>query len=215
MTNAQQILTPTTDQTPAVVKVDNRRLSGSAWCREFPGSTGFDSNMTEPFSGNAQAFIAALNTAGATVSVASTYRPPNRAFLMHWSWKIVNEAADPQTIPARDGVNIRWDHVDEAGAYSSDKSTKAAKAMVDGYAIHKLKVAPSLSSRHTEGNAVDMSISWTGNLVIKQKDGKDITISTEPRSGMNTDLHKVGASYGVTKYHGGDKDKPHWSNDGR
>lgn len=215
MTTAQQILTPTTDQVPVVVDVDNRRLSGAAWCSEFRGSTGFDSNMAEPFSADAKAFIAALVAAGATVSVASTYRPPNRAFLMHWSWKIVNEAADPRTIPTRDGVSIKWDHVDEAGVYSSEKSINAAKAMVTGYAIQNLKVAPSLSSRHTEGNAVDMSISWSGSLVVTQKDGKDITIATEPRSGMNTDLHKVGAGYGVTKYHGGDKDKPHWSNDGR
>ena len=134
---------------------------------------------------------------------------------MHWSWKIVNDNADAQSIPARDGVNIKWDHVDDAGVYSSEKSIAGAKAMVNGYAIHRLKVAPSLTSRHTEGNAVDMSITWSGNLVIKSKDGTEVTITTEPRTGMNSDLHKVGATYGVTKFHGGDKDKPHWSSDGR
>lgn len=215
MTHAQRMLTPTADRTPAVVEIDNRRPSGASWCRDFPGSTLFDSNMAEPFSSNAQAFIAALRAAGAVVSVASTYRPPERAFLMHWSWKIVNANADPQAIPARQGVNIRWDHRDDTGVYSSEKSIAAAKAMVNGYAIHRLKVAPALSSRHTEGNAVDMTIHWSDNLVIKRKDATEVTIATEPRTGMNTTLHEVGATYGVTKYHGGDKDKPHWSNDGR
>lgn len=32
---------------------------------------------------------------------------------------------------------------------------------------------------------------------------------------MNTALHLVGRSYGVIKYHGGARDKPHWSSDGR
>lgn len=28
---------------------------------------------------------------------------------------------------------------------------------------------------------------------------------------MNSDLHEIGRSYGVIKFHGGTKDKPHWS----
>lgn len=32
---------------------------------------------------------------------------------------------------------------------------------------------------------------------------------------MNLELHAVGKTYGVIKFLGGDKDKPHWSTDGK
>jgi hypothetical protein len=32
---------------------------------------------------------------------------------------------------------------------------------------------------------------------------------------MNAQLHEVGKSFDVIKYHGGANDKPHWSTDGR
>ncbi len=78
-----------------------------------------------------------------------------------------------------------------------------------------LNVAPSLKSRHTEGNAIDMNISWMGDLKIKNKKGEDVLIKTFPKDGMNTELHTVGKSFGIIKYHGGSKDRPHWSTDGR
>ncbi|MDB6141995.1 MAG: peptidoglycan-binding protein [Pseudomonas sp.] len=87
--------------------------------------------------------------------------------------------------------------------------------MVNGYGMKNLKVAPSLTSRHIEGHAIDMSISWSGSLSILDSAGAMVTIATEPKTGMNTQLHAVGASYGVIKFRGGEKDKPHWSTDGR
>lgn len=42
-----------------------------------------------------------------------------------------------------------------------------------------------------------------------------VRATTEPRSGMNEDLHAVGAGYGVIKFWKGDADKLHWSTDGR
>ncbi|WP_235801336.1 hypothetical protein [Yersinia pekkanenii] len=76
-------------------------------------------------------------------------------------------------------------------------------------------MAPSLKSRHTEGNAIDMNILWMGDLKIKNKSGEEVLIKSFPKDGMNIALHMVGKSFGVTKYHCGSKDKPHWSTDGR
>ncbi|MCY1555605.1 hypothetical protein D9M68_922820 [compost metagenome] len=102
------------------------------------------------------------------------------------------------------GVDIEWDHGDEA------TSQKAAKAMVAGYNIVK---EPSLTSRHSQKKAIDMTISWTGDLTIKNKDGTEVAISTEPLNGENDDLIAVGKTYSVIKatFSG---DPPHWSTDG-
>lgn len=85
--------------------------------------------------------------------------------------------------------------------------------MVNGDGIQRLRVAPSTTSRHIEGNAIDMSISWADTLTIANAAGNNVVISSEPRTGMNAELHRVGASYGVIEFHGGDRDRPRWSND--
>ncbi len=210
----QRNLTPVADRAPAVVAVPVRQLSGSAWCAQFPTSTATD-DLVSPFRENVVSFLAALRAAGATVSIAATLRPSNRAYLMHWSWKIVKADADPELIPIRDGVNIKWDHTNSDGTYNSQASVAAAQAMVNTYGIQNLRVAPSLTSRHIDGNAIDMSISWSNTLTINDASGNTVQITTEPRTGMNASLHTVGASYSVTKFSGGAADKPHWSNDGR
>lgn len=60
-----------------------------------------------------------------------------------------------------------------------------------------------------------MTVSWLGTLVVEMADGTRVAIDSLPRSGMNTRLHRVGASYGVIKFLGGERDPPHWSIDGR
>ena len=62
--------------------------------------------------------------------------------------------------------------------------------------------------------AIDMTISWAGDLKVKNNDGTEKIITTEPRTGMNVQLKAVGLTYGVTKFVGGDGDKPHWSTTG-
>ena len=57
-----------------------------------------------------------------------------------------------------------------------------------------------------------MTITWTGELKIKDANAKEVVIKSSPRSGQNKELHAVGASYGVKKYV---KDPPHWSIDGK
>lgn len=190
------------------------QLSGPAWTNRYRGSSSA-SDLRFPFRSYVEAFISALRAAGARVTIAATLRPPQRAYLMHWSWRIANMKADPQSIPPMLGVDIRWDHLDAHGRYSNMASIAAAKAMVAGFQMQRLGVAPSLTSRHTLGFGIDMAVSWNGTLKIDDATGHTIEIASLPRSGLNKALERVAASYGVIKYNGTGVDQPHWSDNGR
>ncbi|HEX8475140.1 MAG TPA: hypothetical protein VF666_14010 [Pyrinomonadaceae bacterium] len=176
-------------------------LSGAHWVARFPGSRSiFDTKP--PFLDKVSKFHAALLAAGAAVRISATFRPPERAHLMHFSLKISKGQIDPRSVPAMAGVNIQWWHGDLA------RSKSAAAAMVSGYGI---AFPPALRSRHTEGLAIDMTITWSGTLNIKDATGAVKAVGS-PRNGKdNTTLHRVGATYGVIKLV---TDAPHWSNDG-
>jgi hypothetical protein len=204
MTTAQ--LTPVADQTPAIADIHDE-LSGAQWVGRFPGTKEI-SDLEPGFRAAVTKFIAALDQAGATNTPTSTYRPPKRCYLMHWSWRIVYEHVDPHTIPAMDGVNIEWVHP------TPEESLQAAKDMVAGYRIGKLDVAPALGSLHTARQAIDLPISWSETLSIIDADGNTVEITTTPRNEMNAELHRVAASYGVIKFKLGYKDRPHWSTTG-
>ena len=149
-----------------------------------------------------QRFYNALRNAGANVSISNTLRPPQRAFLMHYAYRISKEGLDPRRVPAKSGVNIEWWHG------STSKSVSAARAMVSAYGI---VYRPSLTSNHIRGQAIDMSITWSGTLRIKKANGTTVSIGS-PRSGAsNRTLWDVGASYGVYKLA---SDAPHWSHNG-
>jgi hypothetical protein len=213
MATTKQNLTPVANQTPVVVEVDARELSGSEWVSRFPGSRS-SSDLIDPFRGRLEAFIGAMRAGGAQVSIEATFRPYERAYLMHWAWCIVRRGADPSAVPAMKGVNIRWDHTDADDKYSKELSVAAAEKMLSGYRMQKLRVAPALESQHTARLAVDMGIQWKGNLVIVDAYGETVEICTEPRTGMNTELHVVGESYGIIKFNRKGDDFPHWSSTG-
>ena len=149
--------------------------AGAWWCAQFPTSKRV-SDLAGSFRLGVMAFIQELNDVHrCEVEIAATWRPSERAWLMHWAWKIAHSEA-PIVPPYRADIPIEWT---EAGAL----------AMCVKYG---LKYEPSLTSRHIEGRAIDMSIhGWTGTLA---------------------DLYKLGAHYGVIKLV---KDPPHWSDDGR
>jgi hypothetical protein len=113
-----------------------------------------------------------------------------------------------------DGVDIAWAHSDASGKYSREASVAAASAMVLGFGIQSLGVAPALQSRHTLGYGIDMSILWFGTLTIAEADGNLVKIASSPRTGMNSQLRQVGAAYGVIKYNRAGRDEPHWSDNG-
>jgi len=187
--------------------------SGAEWVLRFPGSSSLR-DLRTPFRDKVEAFVDALRAAGATVSISATYRPPKRAYLMHWSWLIVKRDLDPATIPVMDGVGINWMHDGPDKKYSRAASVAAARLMVNGMNMQTLGVAPALQSRHTLGYGIDMNIRWAGTLVIPDAGDNIVRIETFPRTGMNKQLHQVGATYGVIKYNRAGRDEPHWSDNG-
>jgi hypothetical protein len=182
--------------------------SGSAWAAQFATSTQ-TTDLVQPFRDDVDDFIDALRAGNATVNIAATLRPPERAHLMHYSYRISQDGLDPETVPEYQGVNICWTHRDANGTVDVPASTAAARAMVNAYGI---QFPPALQSRHTQGRAIDMSVTWTGDLDIQAAGGATQTITTTPRTGAgNVALHGVGAGYGVLKLVA---DPPHWSDDG-
>jgi hypothetical protein len=207
MATAENRLTPVADRMPATVSIPDNELSGAQWISRFPASTKID-DLSDPFKSKFKNFHAALISAGASVRIATTFRPKERAYLMHWCYEIAKKNHKPQKIPSMDGVLIEWDHGDDA------QSISAASAMLIGFGMQELRIAPALHSMHEKGEAVDMQVTWAGDLDIEQKDGTKKKITTLPRDRMNSDLHEVGQSYGVLKFYLGAKDKPHWSSNG-
>lgn len=183
--------------------------SGVAWVSRFSDSGNID-DLASPFRGYVSNFINALNGASANVSVSSTRRPKQRAYLMRTAWDIAKNQANPASVPGLNGVDICWLHRDSSGNPDLTASRAAAQAMVTAYNIAFPPAYPT--SRHILGLAVDMSITWAGDLVLPSGQGNVVTITSTPRTGAgNTSLHSVGASYGVKKLV---TDPPHWSDDG-
>ena len=89
-------------------------------------------------------------------AVESTYR----------AGMIAHRKILPQNVPSYPGVYIEWNHG------TNDKSISSAKRMVNAFGIQGLHVSPALKSRHTEGHAIDMNISWTGVLKLSTPVGK-------------------------------------------
>jgi hypothetical protein len=101
------------------------------------------------------------------------------------------------------GVNIDWAH---GGSILAARD--AARRMMADYEI---QFPAALESRHTQRRAVDMTISWSGTLNVRDFDGQMHGIASGPRDGSNPELIKVGATFGVMKLV---SDPPHWSDDG-
>ncbi len=181
-------------------------LSGATWWHanqaQFPNSAAIG-DLVPAFRDAVTDFVEALKAAGATVKVSATRRNRTRAQLMHYSWRIAHGSIAPKDVPAIPGCAIRWDHGDLA------RSKKGAQEMVDLFGI---AFQPSLTSRHIEGRAIDMTIGWNGTIAVRDKAGREKAVGA-PRSGdANKDLHAIGATYGVRKLV---SDPPHWSDDGR
>jgi hypothetical protein len=201
----------------------NPNLSGAHWYNQFPSSQSI-SDLHSPFRENAQDFVNALEEAGATVFIDTTLRPLNRALLMRYSWQIVRGQLDPQNVPVIPNVDIIWAHKDANDSYSQESSVQAARDMVIAYNIQNLDVAPSITSNHFSGLAIDMNIKWLnwGDKPIYVKNNLNELVEVKRPRGDNTfiaDLNptviEIGKTYGVIKYHTPEKDRPHWSYNGR
>jgi len=151
-------------------------------------------DLAMPFRQNVEDFISALNTAGAQVTVTATRRNADRAYLFHWAWLISQGQGAAANAPGSPNVDIEWDHGDAA------LSRAGAQEMVDGFglAVPPQSVnAPSLTSNHIAGRAVDMVITWQGTIQVAQRDGNMVAVTYMQNPNANTELHQVGASYGV------------------
>lgn len=191
-------------------------VSGKDWVKKFPTSRSID-DLSPGFRDKVQSFVDALKAAKATTSINATRRPRQRAYMMHFSWLIAkNKIAPADATPFKpndgeDGVDIQWVHKKPDGKTDLAASRAAAKEMVDGFEIGGGSVPPSLNSNHIRGTAIDMSVSWSGTLSIKNKSGKPVDIKSSPRSSVNPDLIAVGKTYGVIHFSPPAKDPPHWS----
>lgn len=192
-------------------------LSGVSWVNNFPGSTSTTTlSSTTGFRQHTDNFIAALRNAGVSIDIQATYRSPQRAYLMHYSWDIAKGSIDPRNVPKGTGINICWAHKNANGTVNLAESRSAAQAMVTAY---KIISRPALDSNHIPGNAIDMALSWTGTLNIRNAAGQMVSIATTPKTHMNPQLWQVSATYRVIKFGtfpGGNPpgDKIHWSIDG-
>jgi hypothetical protein len=187
-----------TSRRPTSRSLNTAIPSGRGWAARFPVST-TTRDLTVPFRTNVDRFLAALRQAGATIIISSTFRTPERGYLMHWCWRIVNQNVNPTDVPSMAGVNINWVHEGRTPQEARQRGVAAANEMVIAFNIQRLGVAPALRSRHMLGFGIDMNIQWSGTLSIADADGNVVVIESIPRTGLNQQLHRVGATYGVIK----------------
>lgn len=181
--------------------------SGPAWCTRFPTSRSLE-DLDASWRPSVKRFFRALSAAGASINVAATLRPWQRAWLMHYACLVAGYRGphnafiqlDPMSVPARAELDIDWTHGGDRGAAIS-----AAVAMRNAFAI---VFPPALDSLHTKGLAVDIDIQWAGPLSIARADGSISAINSQPANGLNPELWLVGKTYGVVKL---PSDAPHWS----
>lgn len=194
----------------------NRRVLSGAywvnWVRTYAPTSAEIKDLDMNFRDKVIAFKKAMEAAHPSVriDVSHTYRSDQAAYLWHWAWKIANRKiqpkdAKPYDLPGRPVPEIEWDHE------NSIASVRGAEDMVRGFKLTKRsRFAPSLTTRHRDGFAIDMTITWSGTIHVKKKDGTLVPVTYGPVN-ANTKLHEVGASYGVKKLL---DDDPHWSEDG-
>lgn len=196
-------------------------LSGPAWAGRFPTSKKV-SDLSGTFRRDVTSFMAAMARAKIKVVPIATLRPPQRAYLMHYSWLITKGQLSADKVPAfvpKSGqapVGICWEHTTAAGGLDAAASVAAAKSLLVALGVDpKLKVAPALNSLHSQGLAIDMATTWTARtVVILNHSGHPVKITTGPRNGLNATLIKVGRTYGVIHYLTAAFDPNHWSSTG-
>jgi hypothetical protein len=188
-----------------------KTVSGANWVNwantHAKNSTSVE-DLDPSFRANVTSFIKALEDAGAEVDISTTRRSAKRAYLMHWAWLIALGKSKASEADSMIGVDIEWDHKDET------KTENGAQQMVNGFGLAvppASTVAPSLTSNHITGKAIDMTITWSGKIKIKNKQGIETEVEFMENVNKNTSLHAIGASYLVKKL---TIDRPHWSFDG-
>ena len=183
-------------------------LTGPEWAEQHPSSKEL-SDLDASFALRVRKYLDALRRAGATVEILATKRPRERTYMMYWAWRIAKQAFDPRRVPVMPRLDINWWHGE------ASRSVTAAQEMVEAFGINGLREPPALTSHHNEGKAIDLRISWAGDLKIRDGRGLERIITSVPRDETNMELKAVGSSYGIFHAIDVDKEKVHWSVDGR
>lgn len=198
-------------------KPERELLSGEQWVKKFPASDKL-TDLESAFGQSVTKFVNAIEKGGASIEILSTQWPPERAYMMHFAWLIAHEEIHPQQVPPIDEVDfdtnvstaldIVWWHG------NLEDSLKAVEEMLEAFGIAELEEPPVLASRHVSGEAVDMRISWGGNLTLMGPGEEEITIESGPNDETNEELIGIAAMFGVIHYEDPEEDAVHWSVDG-
>jgi hypothetical protein len=218
----------TTETANKIIRIND--LSGKSW-PQIADKNGWKNStnikdLDPSFKGKVQKFTEALKNAGIVFAVESTFRPEERAYLMHYAWQIAHGREHANAIPIKENVFIEWKHLDAAGNFSESDSIHAAMEMVAAFHIDtKNKNAPAEKSMHTVRAAIDMEITkWSGKKTIKDASGISVEIDSAKNQvdnkgnlnvNLNKDLIKVGNSFGLLKLTNPQDDPNHWSFNGR
>ena len=206
-----------------IVKGSTPEKSGVSWVAKFPHST--DLGMLEAeFGKDLKAFIAALEEGGVQVNISTTYRPPQRSYLMYWCKQICDGKISPEKVkpfvPEVQGdapVDIDWAHLGNDGKPDLEAAKKAAEKMRAEFGIGARPVGKPYKSNHNfqRAQAVDMRLipHWGIGKTVKDKTGSSVEIKNQK------DLFSVGVSYDITHWDlrpnkNAIKDDVHWSRKG-
>jgi hypothetical protein len=183
------------------------------WVKRYAPTSARVEDLDSGFRTKVMEFRDALRTAKANVDVTHTRRTQQAAYLWHWAWKIAERRCAPRDAKPYSKSppvpNIQWDHGNLA------KSIKGAQEMVNGFKLNVPKKStrpPAEDSRHVLGLAIDMTITWTGTIKVRKKDGSVVNVKSGGSIDNNKELIEVGKSYGVIKL---SSDDVHWSDNGK
>lgn len=176
--------------------------SGPAWVARYRGSDEF-AMLVQELQDRLFLFFEALHSAGieeSAITLISTYRPRERAYLMASSYQIAQRDTAPDRVERKlKHVPISWVHHDIDGNPDLPASKAAAVAMVTGYRIGASGAA--YPSNHTRRTAVDMTIAMASPVTVIDAGGNEVTVASQ------TDLIPVARSFGIHNY----KNTDHWS----
>jgi hypothetical protein len=159
------------------------------------------SQMSEPFKGNLERFIAALKAGGVQPSIGAAFRAQKRAYLMRFSDILGNGTEATQTKPAVPAgrldlvppydpdlpgvaqncnggpgcvgpLPISWLHLGPDGRPDRDATIAAALALFSQYHIKSRAAFPT--DRHGTGRAIDMTIAFSGEKTFPLPEGQQL-----------------------------------------
>ena len=184
--------------------------AGPVWPPRFPGSQSLD-DLVDPFKTSAKNFVASLTGGKIEHVITATYRPLQRAYLMHWCCAIAGyrdkvsgafTQISPDKVPPMKGVDIDWTCGGDLGAARS-----AAIKMRTDYGI----VFPAaLESNHTKRLAMDLHVLIREGQSMNDAEGKAYVFKRDGNA-LDPNLVAIGKTFGCLKLL---SDLPHWSVDG-